>query len=73
LSVIEVSFSIKSAQISPKAEWRFFGSLAIVAVKNHSFRSTALRPRLSAGLPLSNKRMIRFKQNELGQKPGSPK
>ena len=33
----------------------------------------ALRPRLSAGLPLSNEQMIRFQKKEPGYLPGSPR
>jgi len=64
---------IKALKPAQKLNGVVFGSLAIVAVLIHSFRSTALRPRLSTGLPLSNKQMIRFKQNEPGYKPSSPK
>jgi hypothetical protein len=43
-----------------------FGGLAVIVLLVQDGRSMALRPRLSTGLPLSNKLIERCKQNEPG-------
>jgi hypothetical protein len=71
LSVI-VNLVDKGAQANTGTEKLVFGGLAVVTLLVQGGRPMALRPRLSAGLPLSNKRMERCKQNEPGCFPGSP-